>query len=182
KPAPADALMLKKLAPVEVARVEGAWNVAFQPGRGAPATAVLPQLAPLNQNAQAGIRYFSGVATYTRDIAAPKGWRAGQPLWLDLGQVNEMAEVLVNGRSAGVVWHAPYRVDIAALARAGANHVEVRVANLWVNRLIGDAQPEMQKPGAQKVTYTTMPTYRADAPLRPSGLIGPVVLMGQGGK
>jgi hypothetical protein len=57
------------------------------------------------------------------------------------------------------------------LVRPGANHLEVRVANLWVNRLIGDAQP-----GAQKFTFTTLPTYQASAPLRPAGLIGPVTL------
>jgi hypothetical protein len=82
-----------------------------------------------------------------------------------------VAQVLVNGKPAGIAWKAPYEVDIGHLVGAGRNTVEVRVANLWVNRLIGDAQP-----GTDKVTFTTAPTYRADAPLRPSGLIGPVTL------
>ena len=77
--------------------------------------------------------------------------------------------MLVNGKSAGYAWHAPYRVDIGSAVRPGRNTLEVRVANLWVNRLIGDAQP-----GAQKITWTAVPTYKADAPLRPSGLLGPV--------
>jgi hypothetical protein len=93
-------------------------------------------------------------------------------LRLDLGKVGDVASVIVNGKPAGIAWKAPYEVEIGALVVAGVNTVEVRVANLWVNRLIGDAQP-----GADKVTFTAAPTYTAAAPLRPSGLIGPVRLM-----
>ena len=150
------------------------WERTFQPERSAPASAVLPRLAPLNENADPGIKYFSGIATYAKDFTTPKGWKIGQPLWIDLGKVGELAEVVVNGKPAGAAWHAPYRVDIGSTAKLGKNTLEVRVANLWVNRLIGDAQP-----GAKKITFTAMPTYRADAPLRPSGLIGPVTLLGQ---
>jgi alpha-L-rhamnosidase len=149
----------------------GPWTVSFQPDRGAPATVTLPALAPLNENAEPGIKYFSGIATYSKDFTTPKGWKAGQSLWLDLGQVAELAEVLVNGKAAGGAWHAPFRINIGSAAKKGKNKLEVRVANLWVNRLIGDAQS-----GATKITYTTMPTYRADAPLRVSGLMGPVTL------
>lgn len=148
------------------------WTVAFQPGRGAPATTRLATLAPLETQADPGIRYFSGTASYTRRFAVQQG--AGTAgLMLDLGKVGDVAEVRVNGRPAGTVWHAPYRLDIGPLVRRGTNRIEIKVANLWVNRLIGDAQP-----GATKITYTTLPTYRADAPLRPSGLIGPVTLTG----
>ncbi|HEX7858526.1 MAG TPA: glycosyl hydrolase [Sphingobium sp.] len=174
KTASADALAIKKLEPVSLSRIEGPWTVQFQPGRGAPATAVLETLKPLNENADPAIRYFSGMATYSRDFDAPNGWKSGQPLWLDLGEVREIAEVSVNGKVAGTAWHTPYRIDIGAVAKPGRNRVEVRVANLWVNRLIGDAQP-----GVKKITWTALPTYRADAPLRPSGLIGPVELLGQ---
>ncbi len=174
KPATADALTIKKLAPTALATLDGPWNVTFQPGRSAPASATLPQLAPLNENADPGIKYFSGIATYSKDFTTPKGWKKGQPLWLDLGKVSELAEVSVNGKPAGGAWHAPFRVDIGSTAKPGKNKLEVRVANLWVNRLIGDAQP-----GAKKITFTALPTFRADAPLRPSGLIGPVTLMGQ---
>lgn len=77
----------------------------------------------------------------------------------------------VNGTLVGTTWHAPYRLDIGRAVKAGRNSLDIRVANLWVNRLIGDAQP-----GAARITWTSMPSYRADAPLRPSGLIGPVTL------
>ena len=93
-------------------------------------------------------------------------------LLLDLGAIGDVAEVFVNGRAAGTAWHAPYRVDVTAAAHSGLNRLEVRVANLWVDRLIGDAQP-----GATKIAWTAAPTYRADAPLRRSGLIGPVRLI-----
>ncbi len=176
KPAQADAMAIKQLVPVSLGRLDGPWTVAFQPGRAAPASATLPQLAPLDEHADPGIKFFSGIATYTKDFTAPRGWRPGRPLWIDLGDVRELAEVSVNGKPAGAAWHAPYRVDIGSVARSGRNRLEVRVANLWVNRLIGDAQP-----GAAKVTYTAMPTYKADAPLRKSGLIGPVELLGQSG-
>jgi len=178
KPAVADALAIKRLVPTSLARLDGPWTLAFQPGRAAPALAVLPQLAPLNENADPGIKYFSGEATYTKEFTTPRGWKPGQPLWLDLGDVRELAEVSVNGQLAGSAWHAPYRVEIGSTVRKGRNQLSVKVANLWVNRLIGDAQPNGQG-GAQKITFTAMPTYRADAPLRPSGLIGPVELLGQ---
>jgi hypothetical protein len=93
-------------------------------------------------------------------------------LSLDLGQVHDVADVTVNGHRAGVAWRAPYQVDVTGLLHAGTNTISVRVANLWVNRLIGDAQP-----GANKIAHVTGPTYAADAPLRPSGLLGPVRLM-----
>ena len=90
---------------------------------------------------------------------------------LDLGEVRELAEVSMNGRSLGIVWHPPYRIDITTALKPGANALEIKVTNLWVNRLIGDQQPK-----ATKFTFTVAPTYKADAPLRPSGLLGPVTI------
>jgi hypothetical protein len=127
-------------------------------------------LQPLDKSADPGIRYFSGIATYRSGFDLPQA-SAAKSVVLDLGSVGDVAEVRINGLSVGTLWHPPYRVDIGSAVRAGRNTIEVRVANLWVNRLIGDAQPN-----AEKVTFTTLPTYRADAPLRTSGLIGPVVL------
>ncbi|WP_206244350.1 glycosyl hydrolase [Novosphingobium terrae] len=174
KAGPASAVVAPK-ASVALGQLAGPWKVEFQQGRGAPASVTLPQLAGLEQNADAGVKYFSGVATYSKDFAAPKGWKAGQPMWLDLGDVHELAEVSVNGTSAGIVWHTPYRIDLGKLVHPGGNHLTVRVANLWINRLIGDAQPNV----TSKVTWTALPTYRPDAPLRPSGLLGPVTLQGE---
>ncbi|WP_421846740.1 glycosyl hydrolase [Novosphingobium sp.] len=148
----------------------GPWSLTFQPGRGAPASVTLPALADWTKNSDPGVRYFSGTATYHQTIKVP-ATKPGQRLILDLGDVRDLAEVIVNGKSAGILWKPPYAADVTGLTRPGTNRVEIRVTNLWVNRLIGDAQP-----GAKPITFTTLKTYRADAPLRPSGLLGPVTL------
>jgi hypothetical protein len=171
KPAAAKSAVVA--APIwrEAAKVTGAWDVSFQPGRGAPASIHLAALGSLSENADPAIKYFSGTASYRTSFQAPAGL-AGHPLMLDLGQVGDVAEIVVNGKPVGTAWKAPYRVDVSKVVRPGVNTVEVRVADLWVNRLIGDAQP-----GASKITFTTAPTYKPDAPLRPSGLIGPVSVL-----
>lgn len=152
----------------------GPWQVLFQPGRGAPATLTMDRLTPLEQNSAAGVRYFSGVASYSTALTPPKGWKVGQPLWLDLGSVGDVAEVWLNGKKLGGLWRAPWRIDLGQAARPGRNALAVKVANKWVNRLIGDAQP-----GAQPIAKLAAPGYRPDAQLRPSGLIGPVTLQVQ---
>ena len=154
--------------------LDNAWHVTFQPDRGAPPSAAMPVLAPLNTHDDAGIRYFSGVATYTSEFAMPRDHSVGTGLWLDLGAMGDVAQVRINGVEAGTTWFAPHRLDIANLVQAGTNIIEVRVANLWRNRLIGDAQP-----GADPVAFVTSPTYRPDAQLRPSGLIGPVRILSE---
>jgi hypothetical protein len=99
----------------------------------------------------------------------PADWRG--PIQIDLGEARDVAEVKVNGQVAGYAWHAPYVVDAGPFIRPGmVNRLEVRVANLWVNRLIRDADPAVK----DKVTWASVATYHPDAPLRPSGLIGPV--------
>jgi hypothetical protein len=147
------------------------WTVAFPPGRGAPASITLPAPRSLSESTESGVKYFSGVSTWTSTFDAPREWKTGAPLRLDLGRVGDVAEVRVNGTMVGTVWKAPYTLDVGAAAKSGSNTLEVRIANLWANRLIGD-----QQAGATKVAFVTIPTYRVDAPLRPSGLIGPVTL------
>jgi hypothetical protein len=154
-----------------LATVDGAWDVAFQPDRGAPAKITLADLASWSANADAGVKYFSGTGTYARTIEAPADWfKTGARLWLDLGDVKNLAEVSINGKPLGILWKAPFRVDVTSALKPGANTVEIRVTNLWVNRLIGDQQPD----AAKKYTYTAQQFYRADSPLLPSGLLGPV--------
>ncbi len=157
----------------QLASLEGQdWQVSFQTDLGAPEGVLeLDALRPLNTFDDEGIRYFSGVSSYTTSLRLPAVGKGGR-LWLDLGQVGDVAEVWLNGEYAGTSWFAPDRVDITALAREGDNALEVRVANRWVNRLIGDVQP-----GATPIASVTAPTYMPDAPLRPSGLIGPVKVL-----
>lgn len=152
--------------------IDGAWTARFEEGRGAPPAIELPELASLSDSSDPGIRYFSGTTSYARSFTLPAGVAPGDEVMLDLGQVGDVAEIFVNGSSAGIVWNPPYRVDIGKLVNPGENRLEIRVANLWVNRLIGDVQP-----GGEKIAYTALPTYKPDAPLRPAGLIGPVTLL-----
>jgi len=155
-----------------VSTLDGPWTVTFQAGRGAPTNPRVMSAADWVKDPDPRIRYFSGTASYQRNLTVIGTWLAGgQRLRLDLGEVDDVAEVLANGRSAGIAWNSPYRVDLTDFVKPGENNLEVRVANLWVNRLIGDVQP-----GAQKIAFTIAPTYRADAPLRPSGLVGPIRL------
>jgi hypothetical protein len=172
KPAVKQVVTVPKRVPVKLASLDGAWNVAFQPGRGAPNSITLPKLLPLEKHPDPSVKYFSGIASYSKTFKLPRKPLSGTPLWLDLGEVGEIAEVLVNGKVVGAVWHKPYRVDISGSAKRGENKLEVRVANLWVNRMIGDAQA-----GADKITFTTVPTYYATAPLRRSGLAGPITIV-----
>ncbi|HEV2269751.1 MAG TPA: glycosyl hydrolase [Steroidobacteraceae bacterium] len=153
--------------------LDNAWSVAFQAHRGAPKSVSLDKLISWTDYPGAGVRYFSGTATYTRRFNAPAEWfkRPGR-LWLDLGDVEDVAQVGVNGKPFETAWKAPFRVDVTDALRPGDNQFTIKVTNLWVNRLIGD-----QQPGATKFTFTTYKPYGADAPLLPSGLLGPVRLL-----
>jgi hypothetical protein len=162
--------------PVETAltTIEGPWDVAFQAGRGAPARISLDHLMSWSDSSDAGVKYFSGTGTYTKTVEAPAEWfKAGAKLWLDLGDVKNLAEVTVNGQPLGILWKPPFRVDATSALKPGANTVQIKVANLWVNRLIGDKQPG----GAKTYTYTAVEFYKADSPLLPSGLLGPVKIV-----
>ncbi|CAN5916545.1 hypothetical protein BH24BAC1_BH24BAC1_28390 [soil metagenome] len=152
-----------------VAQIDGPWNVRFQEGRGAPQSATFPQLSSWSENAEAGIKYFSGTVTYTNAFKVSKIDKKAR-YFLDLGEVKNIAEVTVNGRNMGTAWKKPYRLDVTEALKKGQTTVEINVTNLWVNRLIGDAQPDTK----QKITYTTMPFYKAGDQLLPSGLMGPV--------
>jgi hypothetical protein len=164
RPVPAQPAMLTTL--------QGPWQIAFQPNRGAPAKIVQEQLQSWSLSPVEGVKYFSGAATYSKIFFLPRQPGKTRVL-LDLGDIREVAEVSLNGKKVGSAWVAPYRLDITKALKPGNNKLEIKVANLWVNRLIGDALPG----AAAKYTFTTIPTYRPDAPLRPSGLLGPVTLL-----
>jgi len=160
----------------QLAILEGPWPVRFQEGRGAPAQATFETLTPWNENADPGIKYFSGTGTYTKKIQAPADWFAeGQQIWLDLGEVKDLAEVSVNGQPVGIVWKKPFRVNVTDALIQGENNLEIKVVNLWVNRLIGDRQPDVEN----KITFTISEPYTADSPLIPAGLIGPVRILSE---
>jgi hypothetical protein len=157
-----------------LAALGGPWTVRFPPGLGAPASITLPALASWTANADSGVRYFSGTATYERTVRAPASWFApGRRLVLSLGDVRDLAQVVVNGTALPVVWTAPFEVDVTRALHAGTNRVEIRVTNEWTNRLIGDraTTPEHRvlAPGAPA-------PFGPPPPLSESGLLGPVII------
>jgi len=152
------------------------WTVSFQPGRGAPETAAFDRLASWSENRDPGIKYFSGSATYAKTVEIlAETLTTGGRFWLDLGDVRELAEVAVNGKYLGIVWKSPYRIDVTETLKPGANQLVIQVTNLWVNRMIGDQQSWAPR----KYTFTSFAPYKADSPLVPSGLLGPVRLLRQ---
>jgi hypothetical protein len=157
----------------EIASLDGGWDLSFEEGKGAPAAVKLDQLTSWSESADPGIRYFSGHGTYSKHInMETSSLKKGDRLWIDLGKVAELAEVTVNGKPLGIAWKAPYRIDATDALRPGDNVLQVRVVNLWVNRLIGD-----QQPNAKQYTFTAHNPYKTTSPLLPSGLLGPVRLV-----
>jgi hypothetical protein len=168
-------LTLARPVEKQLATIEGPWEVNFQSNRGAPSQITLEKLIPWNENGDPGVKYFSGTGTYINTItASPEWFNPDTQLWLDLENVKNLAEVIVNGQSLGVIWNTPFRVNVTKVLKSGKNSLEVKVTNLWVNRLIGDLQPN-----AEKYTYTTQSFYQADSPLLPSGLLGPIIIVSE---
>lgn len=176
-----------------VKTLNGSWSVAFNPKFGGPENIEFKQLQDWTQHELRGIKYYSGIATYTKSFNIDEV--DDKPCYIDLGVVNDIAKVKLNGIDVGVIWCAPWRIDISSALKKGENHLEIEVANRWVNRLLGDRQPpdanvrtvkfedglmggEEYKAG--RYTFTTqsaMRSFKFKEPL-PSGLLGPVTIKG----
>jgi hypothetical protein len=173
----------------------GPWTLSFTPGMGAPPQVTLDHLISWSLHPDEGVRYYSGSGVYATKVTVPAALLAPtNRIYLDLGRVAVMAAVKLNGHDLGVLWKAPYRVDVTGVARAGDNELEVRVVNQWINRMIGDEQlPDDSKrngngtlkswpdwlDGTQpsptgRHTFTTWRLYGKNSPLVESGLLGPV--------
>ena len=140
------------------------WTLAF-PQR----TIKLNGLQDYTASKHEDVKYFSGTCVYTSEFELDT---VPPDAELDLGRVCDLCELKVNGQDIGVLWRAPFKASVGKYLKKGRNVVEVRLVNVWVNRLIGDAQP-----GCRNVTtYTTRKFYNAESPLLPAGLLGPVVL------
>jgi len=151
------------------------WKVSFEQRRGAPEAVGFQHLASWSEMplpaSDEGVKYFSGTATYSKTINIPADdVTKGAHLWLDLGDVRELAAVKVNGVDLGILWKTPYKVDVTDAIKPGENDIEIKVTNLWVNRMIGDQQTWALK----KYASADFTPYKADSPLLPSGLLGPV--------
>jgi hypothetical protein len=190
---------LDAVAPIPLA---GPWQVGFAPVVGVPTQATFPELRSWSESTDPNIKYFSGTATYRKELRLD-ALRPGQRYVLDLGTVHEMASIKVNGRSLGVLWYPPFRMDVTAALKAGTNTLEIQVTNTWANRLIGDEQePEdckwdewegfrdfggrclktypdwfaknQPRPSQGRKCFVTYNYFKKDAALLPAGLLGPV--------
>lgn len=163
--------------------VAGAWEVQFDPEWGGPESIIFDRLVPWNDHASEGIKYYSGTATYRKTLQLTQQ-QIGGLVRLQLGQVGHVAEIRLNGQLLGTVWCEPWSVDLTGAAREGENLLEIDVANLWMNRLIGDSMlpPEQRRARSNMRFFRADDKYRAfegfspKDPLAPSGLIGPVRL------
>ncbi|MBZ5562625.1 MAG: discoidin domain-containing protein [Acidobacteriia bacterium] len=148
----------------------GPWTVAFDPKWGGPASVEFPELVSWTTRPEEGIKHYSGTATYRRRFDLPLGInKAGNRIALDLGKVDYVARVRLNGKDLGVVWTAPWRIEITEAVKPIGNDLEIKVVNLWPNRIIGDAA----LPPDKRYTKTNI-VYKKDDPLLESGLLGPV--------
>lgn len=172
KRATASSYSAPRLTVAPLMTLSGPWQVSFPAGSGAPATSAYPDLASWSDSEDPSVRYFSGTGRYSKSVTLPP-IPAGSQLLLDLGEVRNVARVTVNGTLAAYAWSAPYRMDITGMIRAGHNEIEIEVANLWPNRLIGDLQPDAE----ERHAYAAFDPFDADSPLLPSGLLGPVQLL-----
>lgn len=151
-------------------KLSGPWQVGFQPNSGAPEQLTFPELISWTEHADHEVRNYSGTATYVREFDVP-AMPAGDVV-LDLGNVDVVASVSLNGQDLGALWKAPFAVEVTKALRPGKNRIEVKVANVWTNRLIADAG----LPESERLSWATFNPYKASDRLRSSGLLGPVQL------
>lgn len=174
----------------------GPWDVSFPHDLKEPADITFDTLASWSTSPDERICYFSGTATYKKKFVLPENLlQSDYSLELDLGVVQVMAEVIVNGKNLGVLWKAPFRVDLHDAVHKGINELEVKITNLWPNRLIGDEHflddtewngscikkwPEWlvkhTERQSKRTTFSTWKFWNKDSSLQPSGLLGPVII------
>ncbi len=175
--------------------LDGPWQVEFPEGWGAPRTSKFERLHSWTESKNDGIRFFSGIATYRKTIDVPESLAGKKQVFLQLGDLAEIAEVTLNGKRLGLVWLPPYRIDVSGVLRAGKNQLEIRVANLWANRLNGDSllpeskrftrsnldriqtDPTSDSSYGRVPSGKTRPVYTKIPPLMKSGLLGPVQII-----
>ncbi len=182
-------------APIEI---EGSWDLSFPPGWEAPSGLTIDKLASLNNREEPGVKYFSGTTTYRKTVNIPDSiLDPGRKIYLDLGDVKVIAQVNLNGHDLGILWKPPFCIDITEVAKTGGNTLEVKVTNLWPNRLIGDEQkPEDSSRNPEgslkewpqwllenrasptgRLTFSTWKFFTKETRLLDSGLLGPVRLV-----
>jgi len=179
--------------------LEGSWELTFTKGGGAPDQITFDKLISWSRHSDIGIKHYSGSAMYKKTFNyQPVNSSSGlKPVvYLDLGKVAVMAEVVLNGKNLGLLWNPPFKVDVTGCIKEGENQLEIRVVNLMVNRMIGDEElpddSDRNEDGTLKswpqwlldgkpsptgrFTFTSWRLWPKDSPLQTSGLLGPVTV------
>lgn len=187
--------------------VGGSWKIDFEPKLDAAFEQEFTILSDFSQHTEPSIKYFSGTATYKKDIEiGDLSMGEDKRIILDLGELNDIAEVKINGTDVGVLWYPPYKMDITSWLKLGNNMLEIAITNNWANRLIGDDQypadfewgedrgiergraikafpdwfiKKQPRPSKDRKAFYIWYYHRKDSPLQPAGLIGPVRLIEQ---
>lgn len=179
--------------------VTGEWHVQFPPWSKAPAEIVLPALHSLHKHADFNVKHFSGTATYIQTLRiTKKELKQHTSIYLDLGRVENLAEVSINGSKPVLLWKAPYRINVTAWLKPGDNELKIAVTNLYPNRMIGDehlpekynydeygrirqfpvwytnSEPDTDR---QRILFSPWKHYTKEEPLLEAGLLGPVRLV-----
>ena len=160
--------------------LSGPWTVQFDPRWGGPVSVEFPELVSWTKRPEEGIKFYSGKAIYRKqfdlDAKAQAAIAKKTRLFLDLGALKHVAEVRLNGRKLGVLWTAPWCVEITAAVRPAGNVLEIDVVNLWVNRVVGDLNLPKEKRITETHDVFRFGMVRPTTPLLDSGLFGPVTL------
>jgi hypothetical protein len=179
KPAASPSRVVPQPQRTTVGTITGSWRVRFAPGLGAPTQLEFPVLQSWTADANNGVKYFSGTATYTKSINTPQAWFGpGSRMFMDLGSVADLAEVSVNGKPFGLLWKPPYRIDVTGALRSGSNSIEVKVTNEWSNRILGDQLAPANQGVLSSGGGRGSPAASAQQPTM-SGLLGPVTMIRQ---
>ena len=192
----------------EIKTLNAPWMVQFDKQWGGPEKPVLfNSLEDWTVNTNPGIKYFSGTALYTQSFTLKASdFKSAASLYLDLGKVNHIAKVFCNGKDLGIVWTAPWHIQIPkTVLQTGINQLQIEVTNVWANRLIGDEQEpadcewlpghltggnslkefpdwflhKQPRPSKNRYCFTTWNYFKKDAPLVSSGLLGPVRIVSE---
>lgn len=175
--------------------LDGNWKVSFDPKWGGPGEIAFEHLQDWSTHIEPGIKYYSGTAIYRKAfLLTPEMIQSNPRMLINLGEVYNLAQVTLNGVELGKLWTAPWSLELTKAIRAGNNYLEIKVVNLWPNRLIGDEQypsdgivnhqwPDWllnnQERNSKRTSFATYNFYKKDAPLLKSGLLGPVQILSE---
>ncbi|WP_373511682.1 glycosyl hydrolase, partial [Persicitalea sp.] len=161
---------------IQTQRIEGSWDVRFDKNWGAPETVTFPELVSWTESPDKNIQHYSGTGIYSKTFDFKKPTNDGVRVYLDLGKVGKVAEVLLNGQSMGITWAPPYRYDVTEVIKSGENSLEIEVINTWANRIIGDINEGENYTSTNLKVRGSRELLWSETPLVPSGLMGPVTI------